>query len=83
MYEITPSVAFGLELRNHRLYEDIYEKEEAQATFLGPTVNIQTEKFYLTVNALIQVTGAPASKGRLDLIGHEKYELRTILGISL
>lgn len=83
MYEFTPSIALGLEFRNHRGYEDFYEKLDNQASFIGPTINIQTNKFYLTVNMLAQVSGSPASTKSLDLVGHEKYELRTILGISL
>ena len=83
MYDVNPNFAFGLEFRNHREYEDIYEKEESQATFLGPTVNIQTESFYITFNFIAQVAGSPSTKNHLDLIHHEKYEFRTILGVEL
>jgi len=83
MYEIIPSLALGLEYRNHREYEEIYEEEEYQASFLGPTVNIQTNSFYLTLSFLPQISGSPATSGNLELLGHEKYEFRTILGIDL
>lgn len=83
MYDISPNIAFGLEFRNHRGYEGVYESEEAQATYLGPTINFQTQSFYLTFNFLTQVGGSPASTGSLDLIHHEKYEFRTILGVEL
>lgn len=83
MYDLNPNLALGIEFRNHRGYEGIYETEEAQATFLGPTMNIQTNSFYLTVNFLTQVAGSPATNNSLDLIHHEKYEFRTILGVEL
>ncbi|MGE5845713.1 MAG: hypothetical protein ACM34O_03235 [Ignavibacteria bacterium] len=83
MYEVHPNVALGVEFRNHRVYEDIYEKEEAQATFIGPTVNIQTQSFYLTFNFLAQVAGTPPSTNNLELAHHEKFEFRTILGVEL
>lgn len=82
-YEINPSIGFGVEFRNHRVYESIYKTEEANATFVGPTVNFQAKSFYLTFNFLTQVAGSPASNGNLDLLGHEMYEFRTILGIEL
>ena len=83
MYDLNPNFAFGLEFRNHREYEDIYEEEESQATFLGPTINVQTKSFYLTFNFIAQVAGTPSLRNHLDLIHHEKYEFRTILGVEL
>jgi hypothetical protein len=83
MYEIIPSLALGIEFRNHREYEEIYEEEEYQASFLGPTLNLQTKSFYLTMSFLPQIGGSPATSGNLELMGHEKYEFRTILGIDL
>lgn len=83
MYDINPNIAFGLEFRNNRGYEGIFKSQAAQATFLGPTINFQTQSFYLTINFLTQVAGSPVTTGNLDLIHHEKYELRTILGIEL
>lgn len=83
MYEIIPSVALGIEFRNHREFEEIFKEEEYQASFLGPTINVQTNSFYLTMSFLPQISGSPATSGSLELIGHEKYEFRTILGIDL
>lgn len=82
-YDLSNNIAVGLEFRNHRNYKDIYEKEENQATFLGPTFNIQTEELYFTINFLKQIGGAPSTKNSLDLDGHEDFEIRTILGINL
>lgn len=83
MYEIIPSLALGIEFRNHRKFEDIYEKEAYQASFLGPTLNLQTKSFYVTMSFLPQISGRPVTSGNLELNGHEKYEFRTILGIDL
>jgi hypothetical protein len=83
MYDVNPNLALGFEFRNHRGYEGIYEEEESQATFIGPTVNLQTESFFITFNFLAQIAGTPSSKLNLDLIHHEQYEFRTILGIEL
>ncbi len=82
-YELSNNIAVGLEFRNHRNYKDIFQEEVNQATFLGPTINIQTEKLYFTINFLKQVSGSPSTKDHLDLDGHENFEFRTILGINL
>lgn len=82
-YEFNSSAALGVEFRLHQNYKEIYEAKKNQAFFVGPTVNFQTEKFYLTINFLAQINGTPNGNRNLDLIGHEKYEVRTILGITL
>jgi hypothetical protein len=82
-YEFNANFAAGIELRQHLKYSKIYDSKKAQAFFVGPTVNIQTEKFYFTINLITQINGTPAGNKNLDLINHEKYEIRTILGISL
>ncbi len=82
-YELSNHVSLGLEFRNHRNYENIFDEEENQASFVGPTISFQGERFYFVVNFLAQVGGSPATVNNLDLGGHEKYEIRTILGIEL
>ncbi len=83
MYDISPNFAVGLEFRNHRIYKNVYDAQSNQATYLGPTINFQAEKFFITFNLLKQVSGSPADQNGLDLLNHEKYEFRTILGIDL
>lgn len=83
MYDFSKNFSAGLEFKNHRNYLNIYEKEESQATFLGPTFSLHTDKLYFVLNFLSQLSGSPASKNGLDLSGHEKYEIRTIIGIEL
>ncbi len=83
MYDVSPNFAFGVEFRNHRIYEEIYEEQESQASYIGPTINFQTESFYITFNFLAQVAGTEGGNPNLDLLHHERYEFRTILGVEL
>lgn len=82
-YDITSTFATGIEFKNHTNFNDIYGKKSNSALFIGPSINLLTDKFYFTFNFLAQVTGSPAIKSGLDLLGHERYEIRTILGIEL
>lgn len=82
-YEMNSNFSAGIELRQHFNFSNIYETKKNQALFLGPTLNIQTEKFYFTINFLTQISGTPQGHQNLDLKGHEKFEVRTILGIEL
>ncbi len=82
-YEINKNISIGLEFRNDRNYKKIYEKEENQASFIGPTISFQSDRIYFVVNFLAQIGGSPATNNNLELSSHEKYEIRTILGIEL
>ncbi len=82
-YDLNKNFSVGLEFRNDRNYKEIYEKEENQASFIGPTISYHSDKFYFVANFLAQVSGGPIKTNNLDLVGHEKYEIRTILGIGL
>ncbi len=82
-YELNANFALGLEFRNHLNFTKIFETRKNQAFYIGPTLNLQTEKFYFTINFLTQIAGTPSGNSNLDLIGHEKYEIRSILGIEL
>ena len=82
-YEVNSNFSIGLEFRNHSNYTEIYKDLKNQAMFFGPTISVQTERFYFTINSIAQVSGSPANFSNLDLAGHEKYEIRSILGIEL
>lgn len=82
-YELNKNIGIAIEYRNHRNYKAIYEKELNQASFIGPTISFHTQRLYIVVNLLSQISGSPETQTGLDLSGHEKYELRTILGIEL
>ena len=82
-YELNKNVSIGIELSNHRNFSSILSNETGSATFIGPTISFKTDRLYLVMNLMPQVSGSPAASSGLDLIGHEKYEFRTILGIEL
>jgi hypothetical protein len=82
-YELSKNISIGLEFRNDRNFREIYKKEENQASFIGPTISFRTDKIYFVLNLLAQVGGSPATNNNLELFSHEKYEVRTILGIGL
>jgi len=82
-YELSTNISLGLEFRNHRNYLDTFKKEENQASFIGPTVSYHSDRFYFVINFLAQLSGSPSTKDNFEFSSHEKYELRTILGIEL
>ncbi len=82
-YDLNSNISLGMEFRNHRNYKNIYESEINQASFIGPTISFHGERLYLLMNFLTQISGGPTSSNNFDLIGHEKYEIRTILGVGL
>ncbi len=82
-YEVSKNVALGLEFRNHRNFLDTFKKEENQASFIGPTFSFHSDRFYFVINLLTQLGGSPSTKDNFEFSSHEKYELRSILGIEL
>ncbi len=82
-YEVTKNISLGLEFRNHRNYLETFKKEENQASFIGPTFSFHSDRFYFVINLLTQLGGSPSTKDNFEFSSHEKYELRTILGIEL
>lgn len=82
-YEVISNLSLALEFKNHRNFSEIYRSQLNQATYIGPTISLFSSRLYFVVNLLFQVSGDPKTKNNLELIGHEKYELRTILGVSL
>lgn len=82
-YELNANLSLGLEFRNHHNFEKIYEKKLNQASFLGPTISFFSKNLYFVMNFMFQVSGSPDTKNGLELIGHEKYEIRSILGVSI
>lgn len=82
-YELSSNLSLGLEFRNHRNFEKIYKEELNQASYIGPTISFFTKNLYFVMNFMFQVSGNPATKNGFELIDHEKYEIRSILGVSL
>ena len=83
MYEVSSQFAIGFEFRNHRIYESFLSNQLNQATFIGPTISIETNSFDISLNVMKQIQGAPAYINNLELINHEKYEFRAIIGVDL
>jgi hypothetical protein len=77
----------GLELRNHNELPD-YRIWENTALFLGPTVSYRQEKWWAAFTVLPQIYGAnfsgnPDGNSHLELEGHERLNVRLLIGISL
>jgi hypothetical protein len=65
-----------------------YDEWENTAFFLGPAINYRQEKWWATLSVLPQVyganyTGNPDNNKSLELEGHERVNVRFILGISI
>ncbi len=78
--------ALGLELRDHNELPD-YRRWENTALFLGPVVSYRQEKWWGTLSVLPQIYGAnfgedPDGHGNLELEGHERLNVRLILGFD-
>ena len=76
----------GLELRDHNELPD-YRTWENTALFLGPVVSYRQEKWWAALTVMPQIFGAnfngdPDSNGNLELEGHERVNVRLLLGIS-
>lgn len=78
--------SLGLELRDHNELPD-YRHWENTALFLGPAVNYRQDKWWATLTVMPQIYGRnflgnPDNSRNLDLEGHERVNVRLILGIS-
>jgi len=78
--------SLGLELRDHNELPD-YRKWENTALFLGPVVSYRQEKWWAALTVMPQIYGAnfsenPDSNPHLELEGHERVNIRLMVGIS-
>jgi len=83
MYDLNQNISAGVELIHERVFKNVFETEENSALYLGPTISVQLNRVYFVVNFLTQLSGSPSTLNGLDLIGHERYQIRSILGIEL
>ena len=79
--------SLGLEVRDHNELPD-YKKWENTAVFLGPVVSYRQEKWWAALTITPQIYGAnfgenPDANTSLELEGHERVNIRLIIGISL
>src|SRR4051812_6067091 len=76
----------GVEARDHNEFPD-YSQWENTAFYLGPVATYQQEKWWATLTVMPQVVGANFSENAdgnhaLELEGHERWNVRLIVGIS-
>ena len=76
----------GVELRDHNELPD-YRKWENTAFFLGPVASYRREQWWATLAILPQIYGAnyggdPDGHASLELQGHERVNVRLIVGLS-
>jgi len=85
--QLSPRWSIGIELRDHNELPG-YETWENMALYVGPVVSYRQEKWWITVTVMPQVFGAnfqgdPDQNHHLELEGHERWNIRLILGIDL
>jgi len=78
--------SLGLEFRDHNELPE-YRKWENTALFLGPVVSYRQEKWWAALTIMSQIYGVnfgedPDDNRHLELEGHERVNIRLIVGIS-
>lgn len=78
--------SLGLELRDHNELPE-YREWENTALFVGPVLSFRQEKWWATLTAMPQIYGVnfkgdPDGHRNLELEGHERVNIRLIIGIS-
>jgi hypothetical protein len=94
-FELTAGVAYlpsprwslGVEMRHHAEIE-AYRKWEGYAFYLGPSVSYRRERWWAALTVMPQIYGAnfegnPDRETNLDLAGHERWNIRLLVGIHL
>jgi hypothetical protein len=84
--DLSPNWSLGVEFRNHNEIPE-YETWENTAFFLGPVVGYREEKWWATLTVLPQIYGKnfegnPDGNKSLELEGHERVNIRLILGFD-
>jgi len=81
-----PRWSVGIEARDHNELPD-YHIWENTALYVGPVVTYRQERWWATLTVMPQVFGAnfhndPDGNDYLDLEGHERWNVRLIVGLS-
>jgi hypothetical protein len=76
----------GVEARDHNEFPD-YSQWENTAFYLGPVATYQRERWWTTLTVMPQIVGANFAENAdgnhsLELEGHERWNVRLIVGIS-
>lgn len=85
--DLNPHWSVGLELRDHNELPD-YRIWENTALYIGPVVSYRQQKWWAALTVMPQVFGAnfhgnPGGNSWLELEGHERVNIRLLIGISL
>ncbi len=77
--------SLGLEMFTETIFPE-YDKAVSTALFLGPALHYRTEKWWATLSILPQIygwnyDGNPDGNRHLDLLEHERINVRLIVGI--
>ncbi len=85
-YQFTKRFSVGLEARDHNELPE-YERWENTALYVGPVVSYRTDKWWTALTVMPQVFGAnwggdPDKNSRLELEGHERWNVRLVVGIG-
>jgi hypothetical protein len=83
---LSPRWSVGLEARDHNELPE-YNTWENKAFYLGPVVTYQRNKWWTTFTVMPQVVGANFAENidgnhSLELEGHERWNIRLIVGFS-
>jgi hypothetical protein len=78
--------SLGIEARDHNELPE-YKTWENTAVFVGPVVNYRQEKWWATLSVMPQVFGRnylgnPDGHHNLELEGHERLNVRLVVGIT-
>ncbi len=84
--QLGPHWNVGLEVRDHNELPD-YRIWENTALYIGPVATYRQEKWWATLAVMPQVFGAnfngnPGGNNWLELEGHERWNVRLIVGFS-
>ncbi len=82
-YYLTPGLSTGIEVRNHNAIPS-GEGLESSALFAGPVLSYAAESWWTTITILPQIAALKGeTKDGLVLDGHERIEVRVLLGFDL
>ncbi|TSA41936.1 MAG: hypothetical protein D4R57_00035 [Verrucomicrobiales bacterium] len=84
--QLSPHWSVGVEIRDHNELPD-YSRWENTAIYIGPVISCRHERWWATLSMMPQVYGAnyggdPDGNSSLELEGHEKINVRLLVGFS-
>ena len=85
-YQLTHRWSLGVELRDHNEIPE-YKEWENTAVYLGPVISYHRQTWWATLSVMPQIyganfTGNPDGNASLELEGHERLNVRLLVGFS-